>query len=189
MKQTFIATMQRCLLFCVCCFVMLMSVTAQDQTTDSAAAAPSPYFGYISYNSVYAQMPEYAQAQADFAVLKAKYEDEAIRAEKEFQQKFADYLTGQKDFPETIMMKRQAELQDLMEKSVAFRQQSQRLLDEAETKLQAPVAERLNAVIQTIAAQRGLHFVLNTDGHATPYLNPALGLDITPLVLELLKQE
>ena len=142
-----------------------------------------PRFGYLSYNAIYQQMPEYQKAREDFAALKAKYDAEATRAEDEFQRKFAEFLNGQKDFPQSIMLKRQAELQDLMEKSVNFRKESQRLLAEDEAKLQAPVAERLNQVIQSVAGQMGLIFVLNTDGNAVPFIHPQVGVNLTEPVL------
>ena len=84
------------------------------------------------------------------------------------------------------MLKRQAELQDLMEKSVTFRKETQRLLAEAEAQLQAPVTERLNQVIYSVAGQLGLIFVLNTDGNAVPFIHPQVGVNITDPVLRAL---
>ncbi|MBR1682288.1 MAG: OmpH family outer membrane protein [Bacteroidaceae bacterium] len=140
-------------------------------------------FGYLSYNDIFQRMPEYAEAQASFAQLKAKYDAEAQRAEDEFQRKFAEFLQGQKDFPASIMQKRQMELQDLMDKSVAFRQETQRLLKQAEAELQAPVAAKLNEAIQAVAGERGLTFVLNTDNNAVPFIHPQVGVNITEPVL------
>ena len=140
-------------------------------------------FGYLSYNDIFQRMPEYAEAQDSFAQLKAKYDAEAERAEDEFQRKFAEFLQGQKDFPATIMQKRQMELQDLMDKSVAFRQETQRLLKQAEAELQAPVADKLNKAIQAVAAEQGLTFVLNTDNNAVPFIHPQVGVNITEPVL------
>ena len=140
-------------------------------------------FGYISYEEVLKELPEYAQATQDLAALKAKYEAEAQKGEEEFQRKFVDFLQGQKDFPKSILQKRQVELQELMDKSVSFRSEAQRLLAEAETKLQASVSERLNAAIRNVAAKRGLMFVLNTDNNAVPFVHPQVGVDITEAVL------
>lgn len=140
-------------------------------------------FGYLSYNTIFEQMPDYQKAKEDFAALKGQYDAEATRAETEFQHKFTEFLQGQKDFPKSIMQKRQAELQELMEKSVNFRTEAQRQLAEAEAKLQAPIAERLNAAILEVAGQQGLAFVLNTDGNAVPFIHPQMGVDITQAVL------
>ena len=169
--------------------VPFLGASAQEQQTPAPAetvAVTVPQFGYLSYNAVFQQMPDYQKAKEDFAVLKAQYDAEATRAEEEFQRKFADFLQGQKDFPKSILQKRQAELQELMDKSINFRKETQRLLAEAEAKLQAPIAERLNEAIRTVAAKRGFIFVLNTDGNAVPFVHPQAGVDITSAVLELL---
>lgn len=186
--------------------LVAVALNAQEPTEQAAVQAPElapvatpapapptnqlavrvPQFGYLSYNEVYKQMPEYKKACDDFAALKAKYDAEATRAEDEFQRKFAEFLNGQKDFPQSIMLKRQAELQDLMEKSVTFRKETQRLLAEAEAQLQAPVTERLNQVIYGVAGQLGLIFVLNTDGNAVPFIHPQVGVNITDPVLRAL---
>lgn len=145
-----------------------------------------PQFGYLSYNEVYEQMPEYKKAQEDFAALKAKYDAEATRSEEEFQRKFAEFLQGQKDFPASILQKRQAELQELMEKSVSFRKETRSLLRQAEADLQKPVAEKLDEAIHAVAAELGLIFVLNTDGNAVPFVHPQVGVNITqPVLLKL----
>ncbi len=155
----------------------------QGEGQPAAATVAVPQFGYLSYSKVFALMPDYQKAREDFAALKAQYDAEATRAEDEFQRKFADFLQGQKDFPKSIMQKRQVELQELMDKSVNFRTEAQRLLAEAEAKLQAPIADRLNNAIHEVAAKRGLIFVLNTDGNAVPFIHPQAGVDITDAVL------
>lgn len=198
--------MKRFLLTLNTALLVAVALNAQEPTEQAAVQAPEqapvatpapapptnqsavrvPQFGYLSYNEVYKQMPEYKKACDDFAALKAKYDAEATRAEDEFQRKFAEFLNGQKDFPQSIMLKRQAELQDLMEKSVTFRKETQRLLAEAEAQLQAPVTERLNQVIYSVAGQLGLIFVLNTDGNAVPFIHPQVGVNITDPVLRAL---
>lgn len=49
-------------------------------------------FGYVNYEQVLKELPEYAKAQEDLAALKAKYEAEAQKGEEEFQNKFVDFL-------------------------------------------------------------------------------------------------
>ncbi|MCR4995301.1 MAG: OmpH family outer membrane protein [Bacteroidales bacterium] len=162
--------------------------TTADTTTAAASSVAIPQFGYLSYSQVFEQMPDYQKAKEDFAALKAQYDAEATRAEDEFQRKFSEFLQGQKDFPKSIMQKRQAELQELMDKSINFRKEAQRLLADAEKKLQQPVADRLNAAIHEVAAKQGLIFVLNTDGNAVPFIHPQVGIDVTETVLAIVTQ-
>lgn len=139
-------------------------------------------FGYMSYKTVMAEMPEYAQAKQGMTDLKAKYDAEAKRGEEEFQKKFVDFLQGQKDFPQTIMQKRQAELQTLMDNGIAFRMKSQQILEQAEKDLVAEVKKKLNNVILEVGVEYGYAFVLNTDDDSCPFINPVVGVDVTDLV-------
>ena len=146
-------------------------------------------FGYLSYQQVLKEMPEYTQAMQELQTLKAKYDEEAARGETEFQRKFVDFLQGQKDFPQTIMQKRQAELQTLMDNGVAFRVQVQSLIAQAEKDLVAEVQKKLNRVLLEVGVEYGYGFILNTDDNACPYINPVVGVDVTELVRQKLKVE
>ena len=154
--------------------------------TATAQEQPKPVFGYISYATVFQQMPEYDEAQQNFQKLKAMYDAEAARAEEEFQRKFSEFLQGQKEFPQSIMRKRQTELQELMEQGVEFRTKAQQLLAEAQAELQKPVEQKLTAAINAVAARQRLIFVINTDNHACPYIDPTAGTDLyEPVLAEL----
>ena len=139
-------------------------------------------FGYISYEQVLKEMPEYAKATQDLATLKAKYEAEAQKGEEEFQRKFVDFLQGQKDFPQTIMQKRQAELQALMDNGVAFRLKSQELRAQAEKDMMQEAHKRLNRALLEVGVELGYGYILNTDNNNCPYINPVVGVDVTDIV-------
>lgn len=141
-----------------------------------------PKFGYLSYSEVIRLMPEYALAQEKLNLLQQRYDEELTRADKEFNQKFAEFLEGQKTFPENILLKRQKELQDLMEKSIQFKSEMKALLEQARKDFCAPVEEKLNSLIAEVAEQLHLEYVLNTDNNSYPYISKELGLDITELV-------
>jgi outer membrane protein len=46
---------------------------------------------------------------------------------------------------------------------------------------------RLNEVLSTIAQQRGLALIVNTDSEACPFINPLMGEDINEIVKDALK--
>lgn len=145
-------------------------------------AAAQIRFGYVNYTEICQQMPQYEQAKQQMASLKEKYEQEAERGENEFQRKFSDFLQGQKDFPTIILQKRQAELQDVLERGIAFRKEAQELLSKAEKDLMNDVYNHLNAAIAVVGQEHGYAFVLNIDGNSAPYINPQMGDDVTDLV-------
>ena len=145
-------------------------------------------FGFLSYNIVMQAMPEYAAMQNSMAELREKYEAEQKRVENYFNKKYEEFLDGQKSFPKTILQKRQSELQEMLDKNVAFKKESQRLLKQAEEDAMAPIQARLATALDTIGKERGFAFIVNTDEKATLWLNPSLGEDITATVIEQLQK-
>ena len=144
-------------------------------------------FGYLSYTSVLKLMPDYIAAQRNIDDLRTKYDVEMKRVENEFNQKYEQFLEGQHDFAPSILQKRQAELQELMDKNIAFKQKAQQLLKDAETKAYEPVYQRLDTVIQRVGQALGLAFILNTDAHAVPFINTSLGVDVTATIADAVK--
>lgn len=145
-------------------------------------------FGFLSYNIVMQAMPEYAAMQNSMAELREKYEAEQKRVENDFNKKYEEFLDGQKSFPKTILQKRQSELQEMLDKNVAFKKESQRLLKQAEEDAMAPIQARLATALDTIGKERGFAFIVNTDEKATLWLNPSLGEDITATIIEQLQK-
>lgn len=146
-----------------------------------APAIPAKY-GYLSYNQVLENMTEYKFAQQQMKDLRAKYEAEAQYNEASFRRQFAEYLQGQKEFPQSIMLKRQRDLQEALEKSLAFRDEAERLLKQAETEMLAPIKARLANAIKMVGGAYNLDYIYNVDTNAMPYVNPALVMDVTKLV-------
>lgn len=180
-------------------WVLLFLLPVCVEAQDSLAVAEAPVakseqavqkkFGYLSYSSVIRELPEYIRSQEKLSGLQKKYDEELARADKEFNLKFVEFLDGQKEFPENILLKRQKELQDLMEKSLQFKSEVKSLLEQARQDLGAPVIEKLNGIIAQIGQELGLEYVLNTDNNACPYIDKNVGLDITGLVRERCNQQ
>lgn len=151
------------------------------------AACAQFKFGYVSYREAIKSMPEQAVAQKNLAALKEQYDNEIKRAEEEFNGKYEQFLENQAGFAPAILRKRQSELQDLVDKNIAFKKESDRLLRQAEDDMYAPLRTRLNEILRKIALERGYAFILNTDNNALPYINPENGEDINAIVKEEIK--
>lgn len=143
------------------------------------AMAQEARFGYFSYDSVFHAIPAYAIAEHNVAKLRQQYEAEAKRAEAEFNTKYEEFLDGQKDYAPSILEKRQQELRDLLAKNVAFKEQSKLLLAQAEADAMRPLHAKIASAVAKLGVQKGFAFILNTDGNAVPYVNEALGEDVT----------
>lgn len=144
-------------------------------------------FGYLSYEAAIQSMPEYALVQQKMKTLQEQYQAETLRVEDEFNRKYEEFLDGQRDFPRTILQKRQSELQELMEKNIRFKEQSRLELSEAERQAMAPLRIRLIELLSTVGRERGYAFIYDTDTKALPFLNVSFGEDINQLVQDALK--
>jgi outer membrane protein len=150
-------------------------------------ATSSIKFGYLSYQAAIKAMPDYTLVQQKLADLKAQYQAETKRVEDEFNRKYEEFLEGQRDFPKSILQKRQAELQELMAKNIAFKNKSTEQLAKDEADALAPLYDKLNAALAAIGEEKGYAFVLDTDVKALPFINPAMGEDINEIVKNALK--
>ena len=155
----------------------VLSLTANAQTR----------FGYFSFDNVLKSMPDYVMAQRSIDDLRQKYDAEMKRAEDEFNSKYEEFLDVQKDLVPAILRKRQAELQEMMQKNINFKNESQRLLKQAEADAFAPVKNKLYNALTKVGQAQGYAFILNTDGDACPYVNTEMGEDATELIKEALR--
>ena len=171
--------MKRVILLIFACFALTAA-----QAQDSIKVLR---FGYLSYEQVLQSMPEYTLVQTTMEKIRAQYEAELKRVEQEFNLKYEEFLDGQRDFPPTILRKRQAELKELLERNVSFKAKSRQELAEAESQAMAPLREKLAEVLATIGLKYGYAFILNTDAGAVPFISPAMGDDINQLVKDAFK--
>jgi outer membrane protein len=158
------------------CALIALNAQAQNDSTQVFR------FGYLSYKAAIERMAEYAVVQQQMEDLRAQYQAETLRVEDEFNRKYEEFLDGQREFPRTILQKRQTELQELMEKNIKFKEQSRQELEDAERQAMAPLRIRLIELLSTIGRERGFAFVYDTDTKALPFINPAQGEDISQMV-------
>lgn len=170
----------------------LSSYAQEPQTpivADSTVQAPTPkplLIGCLSYDEALRSMPQYAIVEAEMEQLQQAYQAELKRVEDDFNQKYEAFLDGRKDFPRTILLKRQTELQELMQKNIAFKEQARRELQKAEADAMAPLKDSLKTVLSLLVEERGYAFILNTDANAFPAISPTMGEDVNDVVLQML---
>lgn len=168
------------LLVSIVCVCAVLCVSAQD-------SIPSFKIGYFSYEQVLKAMPGYSVAQQKLSDLRAQYDAEMQRVEQDFNTKYEEFLEGQREFPETILRKRQTELKELLERNIAFKNESRRELEKAEAEVMAPLKERLNEVLNSIGLEHGFAVIVNTDANAAPFVHPLMGEDINQMITDALK--
>ena len=139
-------------------------------------------FGYVSYMELIKALPEYSIVITHLDELQAKYEAEITRSEREFNQKYADFIEEQYDFPENIRIKRHKELQELMDKSIEFKDEVNRTMREARREMMKPLHEKIDEAVMKVCEDNNYDYVLNIDDRAYIAINPKSGKDITEKV-------
>ncbi len=192
LKSQIIARVLSLMMICQAAAIVAEAQTDEPVATQVAevtqvAQSTIPRFGYISYQEALASMPQYALVQKKMADLRAQYQAETKRVEEEFNRKYEEFLDGQREFPKTILQKRQTELQQLMEKNIEFKANSLKELEAAEKEAMAPLRLRLNDVLREIGIKRGYAFIYDTDTKALPFISLEAGENINLLVQDALK--
>jgi len=153
-----------------------MCVTAGAQQSADTITKPQAsnltLIGWLSYDVALQQMPQYAIVEAKMEKMRQQFEAEMKRVEDDFNQKYEAFLEGQRNFPRTILLKRQNELQQLLQQNIEFKQQALDELQRAREEAMAPLRERLNEAIAAVARRHQLILVVNTDSNACPFIDP-----------------
>lgn len=150
------------------------------------SAAQTLRFAYVDADSALRAMPAYHEAQSQLIILRAQYEKEVQYNEQSFQRQFTEFLEGQKSFPESILLKRQRDLQDALEKSLAFRHDCDAMLKAAEEELLAPLRQRVQQAIDEEGRTGGYAMIFSV---RPAYVNTAVCKDVTERVIKRLGNE
>ncbi len=166
--------MKKFLLGSLLCLLPFLPAVAQSQVK----------YGIVSYDSLFCALPEYGEMCIALDELRGKFKAEAEYNDMAFKRMFTEFLDGQKDFPQNIMLKRQRDLQVAMEKGLAFRQEADSLLRLAEADLRKPLCARLDSVIAQVAQERGYECVVNKDVRSHLFFAPGAAEDAMPFVMQ-----
>ena len=184
MKKLIITT---CILF-ICCAFHMKSQTAEETSVEPQTTTEAkPVYGTLRYDSILHAMPEYAAMKIRVQQLRKKYEAEAQYNEQNFKRLFEEFMQGQKDFPQNILLKRQHDLQEQLEKGLAFRHEADSIVCAAEAAMLEPIRLMLDDAIAAVGEERGYHLIINRDNAACPFVRRSMTEDATPHVLVKLK--
>ncbi len=144
-------------------------------------------FGFFSYSKVLESMSQYVSATEKYDSLKCRCNAEIERNEQELTRLYVSFLDGQRDFPEPILRKRQLELQQMVDNSVAFRAQLKEWLVEARDSLYQPCYELIDVALVKVCTEHSLLYAIDTDTKAYRYISPLNSVDITEMLISELR--
>jgi len=142
-------------------------------------------FGYIDFDRTLHEMNEYKIADIVYKDIVAGYEAEIERNDKEFYRQYVEFLHSQGHLSNTILLKRQKELQQLSDNSLEFKKKQKELLAADRDSLMAPVKEKLDKAIKDVADILKLDYVIDSSAKGFLYIGEN-GVDITKQVYGIL---
>ena len=149
-----------------------------------AICAAQANFGHFSRSGAVKELPQYRKATEEYETLKKRCRDEVERNEQELTRLYVAFLEGQSSFPEPILRKRQSELQQMVDNSVAFRGQLKQWLAAARDSLYQPSYKVVDEAMKVVCEVYSLDYAIDTDAGVYCYINPQRGIDITDAVLK-----
>ena len=143
-----------------------------------AAGAQDLKFAFIDFNEVIMLMPEMDQARATLEenqktneeILMAMYEEYQTKAQQ-FQQKASTWTPA-------IRESKEKEIIDIQTRLEQTQQSLQQELQQLQQSLQAPIVEKAQNTVNTLAKTKGVALVF--DKSTLLYMDPAQGIDLTP---------
>lgn len=143
-------------------------------------------FGYFSCKAVLDSLPQYTAAMESYGKLKQRCLKEVDHNEQELTRFYVAFLDGQHDFPEPILRKRQKELQQMIDNSIAFRDQLKKWLRHAKDSLAASSYMAVDSALPRVCEELSLSYAIDTDNGGYRYMNPMFAQDITQDIISVI---
>ena len=142
-------------------------------------------FGFINVSEVFQAMPATQEAYKKLDQLSKNLEDELQAMQEEYQRKGTDYMAQRDTLPESIRLRREAEITDIQEKLKEFYQTAQAEIQQKQQQLVMPIMETIKQAIEQVGDEMGLVYIMDISAEAqTPlvYHSASKCVDVTEAV-------
>lgn len=134
---------------------------------------------YVNHDEVFTAMPEVRQASDSLTKVGESFQAELKTMSDEYEKKFTDFIEQQETLSEAIKIRRQADLNDLRERTNNFQQYAGQKIQELEQALVVPIQEKLKKAINDVGKEN--NFLYIADSRVLLYISTN-AVDATPLV-------
>ncbi len=138
-------------------------------------------FGTVNTQEIFNIMPEKAAAEKQLEALAKQYENEFVKMQEEFQNKYKEFVNSQDSMPENIKQRRMQEINEIQQRIQNFREVAASDLDEQQGKLIAPLQEKIQDAVKSVGAENGFTFIFDLSIPSIMYYGGD-AIDATPLV-------
>ena len=118
-------------------------------------------FGTVNSAEIIAAMPERAAAEQQLQDLSKKYEDEFVKVQEEFQNKYKELQALGDTVPETIRMRRLQEVQESQQRIESFRTMAQEDIAKKQEELFIPIQQKLMDAIKAVGEEGKFTYIFD----------------------------
>ena len=127
-----------------------------------ANAQQSHKLGYIDFQELMQQMPEYKKANSDMEMFGKQLEDELKKMSAELERKGDDYQKQEPKMADAIKEMKQKELRDMQARIQEFQQSAQQNVRKKEEELLKPIIEKAKKAIGDVAKENNFYYVFDS---------------------------
>lgn len=138
-------------------------------------------FGYIEFQELMIQMPEYKKANTDMEAYGKQLQDELKKMYSDYERKAEDFQKNQAKMAEAIREMKEKELRDIQQRIQEFQETAQESMRKKEQELLKPIIEKAKKAIADVSKEGGYTYVFDSSP-GTPLLYKPDGDDIMNIV-------
>ncbi len=137
--------------------------------------------GYIDFQDLMQQMPEYKKANMDMESYGKQLEDELKKMNSEFEKKYEDYQKNGPKMIEAVKEAKEKEIRDMQSRVQEFQQSAQQNVRKKEEELLKPIIEKAKKAIGEVAKENNFYYVFDSSP-GSPLLYKPEGENVLSLV-------
>jgi len=155
--------------------VCLLAVAALMCSTLSAQTLK---FGHVNFSEIVQLMPEMDEAREKSDAAAQETQETYQSFVEEFQAKYQQYEQKKATWTPSILQSKEKELSDIQQRIQEFEQSAQAELQQLQQQLMAPIYQKAQETVQTLAKEQGLIYVI--DIQSALYIDDSQSIDLTP---------
>lgn len=159
--------------------IMKRIILIAAMTMMSAAAFAQDFkWAYVDFNELIMLMPEMDSARATMEENQKTNEEILMAMYEEYQTKAQQFQQKAESWTPAIRESKQNEIMEIQARLEQTQQSLQQELQQLQQSLQAPIVEKAQNTVNTLAKTKGVALVF--DKSTLLYMDPAQGIDLTP---------
>lgn len=129
-------------------------------------------FGHVNTQAIFSVMPDRAVAEKKIEESSKRYEDELMKLQTEYKNKYEELIAQQDSLPKAILDRRQKDIVDLEQRITNFRQVAYQDIQQLQQTLIAPISEKIKTAITAVGKEGGYIYVFDTSAPTVLFNSP-----------------